>query len=255
MMTRAARDERPRVIGALLLGVSLVLAPGVRAQERGDGFLFRSPSGSLRVWTGYDRALANSPIFSFITDTFTLSKSSFGALAVGGDIALRVAPRLEVMLSGGWAGSQSASEYRHWLDNNNQPIRQTTSLERVPLTVSLKWYLDSPGRSIGHFAWVPARVTPFVGAGGGLMWYRLHWYGDFINLADSSVVTDDFESDFWTGTAHVFAGLDVALGAAYLLTGRAQYAWARSHLGGDFIGPNSVDLSGFSLTVGIGYRF
>ena len=255
MMTRGARVERAGLIGGILLAASLALVPGARAQATGNGFLFRRPNGSLRVWAGYDRALANSPIFSFITDTFTLTKSSFGALAVGGDIAFRVAPRIEVMVSGGWAGSQSASEYRHWEDNNNQPIRQTTSLERVPLTVSLKWYLDSPGRSIGHFAWVPARVTPFVGVGGGMMWYRFHWYGDFIDFADSSVVSDDFKSDYWTGTVHAFAGLDVALGANYILTGRAQYTWAKSHLGSDFSGPNSVDLSGLSMTVGVGYRF
>lgn len=241
--------------GGMLVAASLLLAPGARAQATGDGFLFQRSGGSFRIWTGYDRALANSPIFTFVTDTFTLSKSSFGAFAIGGDLALRVAPRLEVMLSAAWAGSKAGSEYRNWMDNNNQPIRQTTSLERVPLTVSLKWYLHSPGHSIGHFAWVPATFTPFVGVGGGLMWYRFRQYGDFIDLTDSSVVSDDFESDRWTGTLHAFAGLDVAFGPRYILTGRAQYAWAKSHLGSDFIGPNSVDLSGLSLTVGVGVRF
>jgi hypothetical protein len=241
--------------GFLLLAASLAAAPCARAQASGDGFLFRRPDGSFRIWGGYDRALANSPIFAFITDTLTLSKSSFGAFAIGGDLAFRVAPRLDLMVSAAWAGSRAGSEYRNWMDNSNQPIRQTTTLERVPLTVSLKWYLDSPGRSIGHFAWVPAAVTPFVGVGGGLMWYRFHQYGDFIDFADSSVVSDDLESDNWTGTLHAFAGLDVALGPRYILTGRAQYAWAKSHLGSDFVGANSVDLSGLSLTVGAGVRF
>ena len=241
--------------GGALLAAALFLVPGVRAQATGDGFLFRQPAGSLRIWTGYDRDLANSPIFNYVTDSFTLSKSSFGAFAIGGDLAFRVAPRMEVMVSSGWAGSRSRAEYRNWLDNLNQPIRQTISLERVPLVVSFKWYLDSPGRPIGHFAWLPARVTPFVGAGGGLMWYRLHWYGDFIDLADSSVVPDDFASDAWTGTVNAFAGVDIAIGPRYILTGRAQYAWARSRLGSDFVGPNQVDLSGLSVTAGFGVRF
>jgi hypothetical protein len=239
----------------MLLAVSLMLAPGLRAQATGDGFMFRQPAGSLRIWTGYDRALANSPIFSFVTDTFTLSKSSFGAFAIGGDLALRVAPRMEVMMTVGWAGSQAGSEYRNWLDNNNQPIRQTMSLERVPLVVSVKWYLDSPGRSIGHFAWLPARITPFVGVGAGLMWYRLHWYGDFIDLADSSVVTDDFNSKRWTGAVNGFVGLDAAVGPRYVLTARMQYTWARSRLSSDFVGPDQVDLSGLSVTAGLGVRF
>ena len=241
--------------GGMLLAASLLLAPGAHGQATGDGFLFRQPSGSLRIWSGYDRALANSPIFKFVTDTFTLSKRSFGAFAIGGDLSIRLAPRLDVMVSAAWAGSRAGSEYRNWMDTTHHPIQQTTSLERVPLTVSLKWYLVSPGHSIGHFAWVPSTFAPFVGVGGGLMWYRFRQYGDFIDFTDSTVVSDDLESDNWTGTLNAFAGLDVALGPRYILTGRAQYAWAKSHLGSDFVGPNSVDLSGLSVTVGVGVRF
>jgi len=239
----------------LAWAATLLVANGARAQTTGDGFLFRSPQGSFRIWTGYDRALANSPIFRFVTDTFTLSKSSFGAYAIGGEFDVRVARRLELVLSGGWAGSKSGSEYRNWTDNANQPIRQTTSLERVPLTASLKWYLTSPGQAIGHFAWVPTRVAPFVGVGGGLMWYRFQQYGDFIDYADSSIANDTFSSDRWTGELHAFAGVDVALGPRYVVSGRAQYSWAKSELGGDFVGSNSVDLSGLSVTVGFGVRF
>lgn len=242
-------------LGGMFLAASLLLAPGARAQATGDGFLFRQPGGSFRIWTGYDRARANSPIFQFVTDTFTLSKSSFGAFAIGGDVALRVAPRMEVLLSAGWAGSKAGSEYRNWTDNSGQPIQQTTSLERVPLTASLKWYLVTPGEAIGHFAWVPARLAPFVGVGGGLLWYRFQQYGDFINYADSSITNDSFSSDRWTGALHAFAGVDLALGPRYILTGRAQYTWARSELGSDFVGPNSVDLSGLAVTVGVGVRF
>ncbi len=242
-------------LGGMFLAASLLLAPGARAQATGDGFLFRQPGGSFRIWTGYDRARANSPIFQFVTDTFTLSKSSFGAFAIGGDVALRVAPRMEVLLSAGWAGSKAGSEYRNWTDNSGQPIQQTTSLERVPLTASLKWYLVTPGEAIGHFAWVPARLAPFVGVGGGLLWYRFQQYGDFISYADSSITNDSFSSDRWTGELHAFAGMDLALGPRYILTGRAQYTWARSELGSDFVGPNSVDLSGLAVTVGVGVRF
>ena len=148
--------------GGLALAASLLLAPGMRAQAGGDGFLFQRPGGSFRIWTGYDRALANSPIFRFVTDTFTLSRSSFGAFAIGGDLAVRVAPRMELMFTGGWAGSRTGSVYR-----TNQTVAQTTSLERVPLSASLKFYVSGPGERIGHFAWVPTRIAPFVGVGGG----------------------------------------------------------------------------------------
>ena len=236
--------------GGLALAATLLLVPVVRAQASGDGFLFRRPGGSLTIWTGYDRAMANSPIFRFVTDTFTLSKSSFGAFAIGGDLAVRLAPRMELMFSAGWAGSRTGSVYR-----TNQSVSQTTSLERVPLTASLKWYLDAPGETVGRFAWVPSRIAPFVGVGGGLLWYRFQQYGDFVDYADNSVQNDAFSSDRWTGTLHAFAGLDVALGPRYILTGRVQYTWAQSTLGSDFVGPNSVDLSGLAVLAGLGVRF
>jgi hypothetical protein len=257
-MRRSALLWRATCRGCLVAAATLVVVPGVRAQGSGDGFLFRRPGGSIRVWTGYDRAIANSPIFRFVTDTFTLTKSSFGAFAVGADVAVRVAPRAELVFGAGWAGSKAGSEYRHWAESTstgNVPINQTTSLERVPLTVNFKWYLASPGESVGRFAWVPTRLAPFVGAGGGLMWYRFQQKGDFVNFADSSIVNDALASEAWTGSLDAFAGADLALGPRYVLTARAQYTWARSHLGADFVGPNAVDLSGLSLTVGVGVRF
>jgi len=249
-MTHSAPPWRAHVPGGLALAAMLLVSPPLRAQSSGDGFLFRRPQGSLSIWLGYERPFVDSPIFRFVTDTFTLSKSSFGAFAIGGDLSFRVAPRMELMFSGGWAGSRAQSQYR-----NGQAAFQTTTLERVPLTASLKLYVAPPGESVGHFAWVPSRVAPFVGAGGGLMWYRFQQYGDFIDYADSSVQPDQLSSDRWTGELHAFAGLDVALGSRYLLTGRAQYTWARSRLGSDFVGPNSVDLSGLSVTAGLGVRF
>jgi hypothetical protein len=246
---------RAPVAGGMLAAAMLAFAPSVRAQGAGDGFLFREPGGSVRIWLGYDRPVADSPIFAFVTDTFTLSRSSFGAFAIGGELDIRGSSRMQVVLGLSYGGSKAQSEYRHWLDNNNLPIRQTTTLERVPLTFSLKWYLRPPGSSVGHFAWVPRTLAPFVGVGGGAMWYRFRQYGDFIDFSDSAVVSDNFDSHDWSFTAHAFAGADYALGPRWFLTGQVRYTWARSRLGSDYVGPNTIDLSGVSLTAGLGVRF
>jgi outer membrane protein W len=243
--------------GGTVLVAALVSAAPVAAQRpaAGDGFLFKQPGASARLWLGYARPIANSAIFSFVTDTFTLSKNSFGAFAIGGELDIRGSPRMEVVLGMSYAGSKAQSEYRHWLDNLNLPIRQTTTLERVPLTLSVKWYLRPPGEWAGHFAWVPRKLAPFVGVGGGAMWYRFQQYGDFIDFTDSAVVNDSFDSHDWSFTAHAFAGVDYAVGPRWLLTGQVRYTWARSHLGSDYVGPNRIDLSGLSVTAGLGLRF
>ena len=242
-------------VGGLVLAATLWSVPAARAQRTGDGFLFGQPKGSFGVRAGFALPDAGSDIYSFLTDELTLTKASFGAFSLAGDLSVRVASRLDIVLSAGWSGSNAPSEMRHWLGPNDVPIAQTTSLQRVPLTASVKWYVTPPGRSVGRFAWVPARYALFVGAGGGAMYYRLHQSGDFVNFVDTTIFSDVFDASGWTATAHVFAGVDVALGPSLVLSGEARYALAKGSLGADFSGFDRIDLSGFSLTAGVALRF
>jgi hypothetical protein len=241
----------------LAVVAGLFVVPSARAQGQGDGFLFRTPTTSLAVRAGFDRAFPNSDIYSFFTDSLTLSKSDFNAFAISADLSFSLRPQLDLVLGLGFTNSTSGSEYRNWWDQNDLPIQQTTRLERVPITASLKWYLVPPGRSIGRFAWVPREVAPFVGVGGGAMWYQLHQWGDFINFADTNlaVFPDDFRSAAWALTGHAFAGVDISLGPRLLLTTQARYTYARGALGRDFTGFSPIDLSGLTLSAGIAVRF
>jgi hypothetical protein len=241
--------------GGFTLAAALALAPSLAAQSTGNGFLFRAPTGSFGLRLGYSRPNASSDVYSGIMNELTLGRSAFGAFDIAGDLAFRVAPRLDVVFALGYEGSSASSEYRHWVDQNNLPIEQRTSLQRVPITASVKWYLEPPGRSIGRFAWVPRHFAPYVGAGAGAMWYRLHQWGDFVDFADSSVFTSSIGSDAWALTGHAFAGLDVSLSPRFVLTGEARYTYAKAPLGTDFTGFNRIDLSGFSLTAGVAVRF
>jgi hypothetical protein len=243
-----------RMAGVLLAAALLGAAPA-RAQSTGDGFLFRTPRGSLSIRAGYDRALAGGDLFSFVTNEMTLQKSDFGGFAVAGDLAATLSPRLDLVFGVAWSGSRTGSEYRNWWDNNNLPITQTTTLERVPLTASLKWYARPRGRSVGNFAWVPGKAAPFFGAGIGAMWSRFRQVGDFIdfNTSNNSVFRDDFSSPSWTFTAHAFAGLQLNVGTHTFMTTEARYTWAKAALSSDFSGFGKLDLSGLSLTAGFGW--
>ena len=245
----------PRVAGVLLAAALLGAAPAL-AQSTGDGFLFKTPRGSLSVRAGYDRAFAGGDLFSFVTSEMTLRRSDFGGVALAADLAAIISPQLDIVLGVAWSGSRKGSEYRNWWDNNNLPITQTTALERAPLTASLKWYTRPRGRTVGSFAWVPAKAAPFVGAGVGAMWSRFHQVGDFIdfNTTDHAVFHDDFSSKSWTFTAHAFAGLEMTLSPRTFLTGEARYTWARAALGSDFVDFGRMDLSGLSVTAGFGFR-
>src|SRR4030095_14633059 len=98
------------------------------------------------------------------------------------------------------------------------PIQQTTTFVRLPITASARFDLTEPGRAIGRLAWIPARFTPYVGAGGGALYHRFEQNGDFIDFATTRVFPDQFRSSGWTATVHALAGLDVSFSPRYALS-------------------------------------
>jgi hypothetical protein len=234
----------------------LAAAPPAGAQVAGDGFLFHVPSGSFVLRAGLDQALAGSDIFSQSISDFTLRKSDFAGLNFSIELNATLSRRTDLVISAGWTGSRHGSEYRHWVDNNDLPIQQTTTFQRVPITAGARYYLIPQGERIGHLAWVPSRIAPFVGGGVGAIWYRFRQNGDFINLSSATkdVFSDDLSTSDWSLTAYAAAGADYSITPSFFLTGEARYTWARAHVGPDYYGYGRVDLSGVALTVGVGFR-
>lgn len=239
----------------LAIALALALAHPAAAQLSGNGFLFRQPVGSFGVRAGFAQPIAGSDIFSFMTDELTLGRSDFAGVSYGADLAFRIRSQVDLVLGAAYSGSDVRSEFRHFVDNNDLPIEQTTSLARVPLTASAKLYLTPRGRSIGRFAWVPAQFAPFVGVGGGAMWYQLRQRGDFIDMETLDVFPDAFESSGWTPTANGLAGLDVSLGPRFGVTAEGRYTWAKAPLSQDFSGFDRIDLSGYNASLGLYVRF
>jgi hypothetical protein len=252
------RLHRSFVWAAMLSAGTLALAPSLAAQSSGNGFLFRRPAVSFDLRAGFAHASAGSDIFSFSEEQFTLGSGDFSGPAVAGEMGIHVTPRVQLVLGSAYTGRQARSEYRDLVEEVNgvdQPIEQTTTFVRVPATASVKAYLVPPGRTIGKFAWVPSRYAPFVGAGGGGMWYRFRQEGDFVNMDTNVIRSDQLDSQGWTKTAHAFAGLDYSLSPRFAITSQARYDWAEATLD-EFVfeGFEPIDLSGLSATVGIHIR-
>ncbi len=224
------------------------------AQSAGDGFLFHVPGGSWGVYGGFDRAIAGSDVFSFVTKQLTLNRADFSSAKFGSNVAIRLSPSNDIVFDVSYASVSRRSEFRDWVDQNNLPIEQTTSLRRIPITLSVKHYLASRGRSIGRFAWIPAARATYVGIGAGLMEYRFHQVGDFVDFQTLNIAPDEFESKGWTPELHALAGVDLALSRFIVLTGEARYTWAKGPMSRDFIDFNRIDLSGISVTAGFSLR-
>jgi hypothetical protein len=240
--------------GALLALLSLA-ASQAHAQRAGDGFLFKPPKGSVSFRGGFDRASTGSDLFTFAASQLTLSRGDFSSLTFATDVDRRITSSVDLRLSVALSRSTIPSEFRDWVDNDRQPILQTTGFTRVPITASLKKYLFGQGRTLGHFAWVPTRYAPYVGGGGGVMWYRFEQKGDFIDFATTNVFHDYFDSHGVTPTAQAFAGTDISLSPRFAVSAEGRYQWARAPLSRDFSGFDRIDLSGFSLTAGFSIRY
>lgn len=255
--TTDARARRgARVVRGLLCAAALAVVPATAsAQSGGDGFFFKPPAGSITLYGGFDHANAGSDIFSFTTSQLTVDRGDFSAPTVGVDLSFRLASRFDAVLGVAYAGRSTPSEFRDFVDQNDLPIQQTTTFQRLPVSASLKAYLVPRGRTIGHYAWVPNRYALYVGAGGGAMWYRFRQRGDFIDFNTNEVFSDTFASSGWTPEGHALAGLEISLSPRWAITTEGRYTWARATLGSDFSGFQRIDLSGVSATAGLTVRF
>ncbi len=238
----------------LLLCIAPVPLLAQPAGAIGDGFSFRRPIISLTVRGGYDRPMAGSDIFDFTTKNLTVSKGDFAAASMQVDLGIRVSDRIEIVASGGSARREASSEFRNFIDNNDQPIEQSTRLRRVPISLGVRYALTAPAEQIGKFAWIPSRVTLWAGAGAGGMDYDFSQVGDFVDFETLNVFRDELTS---SGVAPMVYGSlagELKLSTRMSLTADVRYTYARARLSDDFLGFNKIDLSGTAATMGFTFR-
>jgi len=198
---------------------------------------------------------AGSDIFSFTTSTLTVNRGDFRSGDVGASLAFTLRPRLDFVIDVAYSGMDKGSEFRNYVDNSGNPIQQSTSFTRTPITLSAKYYLTGRGRQIGRYAWIPDHVAPYVGAGVGMMYYEFTQRGDFVDDSTLAVFNDEFHSGGWTPMAQLLAGAEWSLGKSWALLTEARYLTASAALSGDFSGFHRIDLSGVTTSAGLIVRF
>lgn len=245
---------RRTVARPILLLLVSVLASAVPAKAQ-DGYLFKQPAGSLNLRIGASALTANDDLFKFFTQQLTLNRSDFKGIALGADVAVRAASRADVLVGVAFDRSSKRSEFRNYVDQDDNPIQQTTQVTRVPITAAARFYLLPRGRTLGRHAWVPNTFTPYVGAGAGVMVYSLKQAGDWVDYQTLDVFPRTFTSSGAALTSHAAVGTDLWIRPSLGLNLEARYAFASGGLDSDFADFNKIDLRGFQLTTGISLRF
>ena len=227
----------------------------VRQPVRRADFMFGRPSTSIGLRGSWIFASAGSDLFDFVTQQLTIDKQDFNAPAFAADVAFNVTSRLQIEGGVEIARLERDSEYRDFVDNNLLPIEQTTGLQTVHLVGGVRYALVPRGREVSRLVWVPARVVPFVGAGGGVVRYAFRQFGDFVDFVDNNIFYESFRSTGWGPTAHVFSGVDVQLYKALYVTVQGRYTTGSAKLSSDFVDFDPIDLSGFRTSAGINLIF
>jgi hypothetical protein len=248
-----------RLLATALL-TTLAGAPPASAQE---GYFFEQPHAQLTLHAGSAALAARSDIFDFLTSELTLSRSDFLAPALGASLALLIGDRFDLAVYLARAEAHARSEFRDWLGADGLPIQQDTRLRTVPAAITLRYRLQPRGRQLSRFAWIPASTVPYVGAGAGVTWYRLHQVGEFLNTqacrADPDTGCDIFFADILSRdkapTGHALLGVERWLSTGVGIVVEARYTRGSAPLSRQFRAWERIDLSGLDATVGLTLRW
>jgi len=245
----------------ILLVAALTAAwvvPAAASAQGGPGFLFSRPRVSIGLRVGYTLPQISSPLFDEARARFNLNRFDFDAPYVGGEIAARIAERWDLALGVGGSQARSRSHYRNWVEEvgtQRLEIEQDNRFRTVSATIGGRYYFSDRGRTIGRFAWVPSRVTPFVGAGGGVTWYQFEQIGDFVVEDTGEIFSDELSTDGAGATAYAGLGADLSLAKHLYLSSEARYSLANGGVRGQYADYDGIDLSGLQLLTGISLRW
>ena len=233
--------------------------PYDRGQEREADFRFSAPKGFIGFRFGRFFPRAESDLFYEFFDTFTLEKNDFRAWNFGFDGGVNLHERIDLVFSADTMNRSKYSEYRDYVDLDNNPIIQETNYAQVPLTVGLKFLLIPRGRQVGRYAWLPSRLVPYISAGGGIQWYRLRQRGDFIDFIPGEerppIEFLEVESTGWAPIGYLGGGADINIFKYAYLVLDFRYSWSKPDVAPGFWGYDTLDLAGLRATAGLQWHF
>lgn len=259
---RVSRSSFGSLAAAVM--AAAVLFPASAQAQGGDGYLFKEPRVGVSLRLGYGAPMGprsaspsetSTDIFGFTQGLLTIGDSDHDAMVIGGEVSIRVSPRLDLVLDISNEHSEVTSEFRNWVDTNDLPIIQTTQFTRRPVNLSARYYLWDRGRRVSQFAWVPRNWVPYVGAGVGTTFYEFKQDGDFVDFDTLDIFTDRLRSSGRAFTGQALAGLQLSLTPNFVFTTEGRYRFGSGEMDGTFVGFEDIDLSGLQMTVGLGVRF
>jgi hypothetical protein len=204
-------------------------------------------SGSVRVLLGEFSPEASDQYWDDKFMDFTGSADDFDDTMLLVDYRKPLGGNAAFLLGGGWYEGAATQAYRDWVDASGRDIAHRTTLNTAELTGAV--ILELGGRR--------GSVVPYVGIGGGYLWWELTEEGSFIDFGDPDlpVVSARYRSNNGTFEVLALAGLDIRIGDAWSLVFQGRWREADDELGQGLAGLGTLDLSGVDFEGGIAFHF
>ena len=246
-----------RAMAVLTLGVLAALPATARASSlelRIGGFFPRTNSNLFRddaqLYSVEGRPCPTDSAFP----CSPLNKKDWRGVFGGAEFSFTPSDHVEIGVHLDGYGRQVDTNYRDYVRPSGREIQQGLKLTLVPLGATLRFL---PADRY-------ATVSPYVGIGPDLVFYKYEEFGDFIDFQSPGpgldIVPDHFRSDGARPGFHVTGGLRFRVGHDFGILGEGRYQWVKATLGDDFRAQPGqdalrLDMSGWSAVVGLSIRF
>jgi hypothetical protein len=212
----------------------------------------RASAGGLDLRLGAYFPRGNETLFLDDRSLYFVEKSDFYGFYGGGEFNHVLTDNVELGLSFDGYSQTVDTSYRDYERPGGGEIYQSLKFNMLPLGLSVRFLPTSK----------KAKFVPYVGAGVDAIFYQYEEWGDFIDFADPElpIYADAFVSDGTAFGFHALGGLRVYVNRDIAIVGEGRYQWATEEMGDDF-SPNepglvnTIDLSGWTATLGVHVRF
>ena len=153
----------------LVLAIAVTIASLAPVNAEAQGNWRPGDFGSWRFFMGIFEPEANSQFWDDYFVDFTGSPSSFQDLVFGTDYLWRTSRHGGLLFGISFYEGKSTLAYQDWVDADGQDISHTSTLSLWDLSAA---YVLRYGRG---------SVRPYVGAGGGMVWWQFREEGYFID--------------------------------------------------------------------------
>jgi hypothetical protein len=195
---------------------------------------------------------AEYTLFQDDCDLYFVQPSDFDGVYGGIEFNQVLTNYVEVGVSYDYYSRTTDTSYRDYTRPDGGEVQQSLRLRMAPLGLTVRLMPTSK----------KAKLVPYIGGGIDALFYKYEEYGDFIDFFDPdlAITPDHFVSESTAFGYHALGGFRAYINRDFAIVGEGRYQWGKDDMGEDFAPNepglvNTIDLSGWSFTVGVHVRF